>query len=48
MPTKLSDVNVKKEDFEEIAKKALNDGAIIVNPKDAKKEDIIQILNNAF
>ena len=48
LPTKLSDVNVKKEDFEEIAKKALNDGAIIVNPKDAKKEDIIQILNNAF
>ncbi len=48
LPTRLSDVNVKKEDFEEIAKKALNDGAIIVNPKDAKKEDIIQILNNAF
>ena len=48
LPIKLSDVNVKKEDFEEIAKKALNDGAIIVNPKEAKKEDIIQILNNAF
>ena len=48
LPIKLSDANVKKEDFEEIAKKALNDGAIIVNPKEAKEEDIIKILNNAF
>lgn len=48
LPIRLSDVNVKKEDFEEIAKKALNDGAIIVNPKEAKEEDIIKILNDAF
>lgn len=48
LPIKLSDANVKKEDFEEIAKKALNDGAIIVNPKAAQKKDIIGILKKAF
>ena len=48
LPIKLSQVGVKKEDFEEVAKKALNDGAIIVNPKEAKREDILEILNNAF
>lgn len=48
LPIKLSQVGVKKEDFEEVVKKALNDGAIIVNPKEAKREDILEILNNAF
>lgn len=48
LPTKLSQVNVKKEDFESIAKKALNDGAIIVNPKQVNYEDIIEILEKAF
>lgn len=48
LPIKLSQVGVKKEDFEEVVKKALNDGAMIVNPKDARREDILEILNNAF
>lgn len=48
LPIKLSQVGVKKEDLEEVVKKALNDGAMIVNPKEAKREDILQILNNAF
>ena len=48
LPMTLTEAKVKKEDFEEIAKKALNDGAIIVNPKEAKKEDIIKILEQAF
>lgn len=48
LPIKLSQVGVKKEDFEEVVKIALNDGAIIVNPKEAKREDILEILNNAF
>lgn len=48
LPIKLSQVGVKKEDFEEVVKKALNDGAMIVNPKEAKREDILEILNNAF
>lgn len=48
LPTKLSEANVKKEDFEAIAEKSLNDGAIIVNPKQVSYNDVINILNEAF
>ena len=48
LPTKLSQTNVKKEDFNEIAKKALDDGAMIVNPKQVGFEDVIAILEKAF
>lgn len=48
LPTKLSQTNVKKEDFNEIAKKALDDGAMIVNPKQVDFEDVIAILEKAF
>ena len=48
IPKELSMLNAKKEDFENIAKKALNDGAIIVNSKQVDFEDIIEILEKAF
>lgn len=48
LPTKLSEANVKREDFEAIAKKSLNDGAMIVNPKQVSYDDVITILNEAF
>ena len=48
LPTKLSQTNVKKEDFNEIAKKALDDGAMIVNPKQVDFEDVMDILEKAF
>lgn len=48
LPTKLSEANVKKEDFEAIAEKSLNDGAMIVNPKHVSYNDVINILNEAF
>lgn len=48
LSTKLSEVGVKKEDFDRIAKTAINDGAIIVNPREAGYEDIMQILEKAF
>lgn len=48
MSLKLSDYGVKKEDIENIAKTALNDGAIIVNKKNVKKNDVIEILNNSL
>ena len=48
LPTKLSQTNVKKEDFNNIAKKALDDGAMIVNPKQVNFEDVIEILEKAF
>ena len=46
--TKLSERGVKRSDFEEIAKRALNDGALIVNPRNADKDDILKILEAAF
>lgn len=47
-PMTLSAANIKEENLHEIAKKALNDGAIIANPKDADYEDILKILHNAY
>ena len=46
--TKLSEAGVKEEDFDKIATGAINDGAMIVNPKKADYEDVIQILEGAF
>ena len=48
LPTKLSDTGVKKENFDKIARKALNDGAMIVNPKHVTYDDVIEILNKAY
>lgn len=48
LPKTLSQAGVKKEDFKAIAKKAINDGALIVNPKKADYEDILTILEKAF
>ena len=48
LPTTLQEVGVAKEQFVEIAKKAINDGAIIVNPKAANIEQIMEILEKAF
>lgn len=46
--TKLSDYNITQEDFDEIATRALNDGAAIVNRKKIKKQDIIDILQQSL
>ena len=48
MPLRLSDYGVKEEDLDKIVKKALNDGAIIVNKKHVKKEDVLLILKKCF
>lgn len=48
LPTKLKNVKIEKEDFEKVAKIAMNDGAIIVNPKAVEEKDIIQILEKAY
>lgn len=45
---KLSEAGVKEEDFDQIAMGAINDGAMIVNPKKADYEDVINILKEAF
>lgn len=44
LPNKLQ---ISDEDIEKVAKIAINDGAIIVNPKKANYEDIVEILKKA-
>ena len=48
LPKRLSEVGVRKDQFNEIANKAINDGAIIVNPKHASVDNIINILYKAY
>lgn len=48
LPVTLSQAGIKKEQFEMISNKALDDGAILPNPKEVTKQDILQILENAF
>lgn len=48
LPTRLSDFGVTAEQLPAIAKKALNDGAIIVNNKPATLEDIMTILQKCL
>jgi len=45
---KLSDAGVKAQNLEKVVDTALNDGALIMNPVEAGKEDIMQILKQAF
>ena len=44
----LSEAGVKKEDFQKIANRAINDGALIVNPRAADRDDVLRILSEAF
>ncbi len=48
MPVCLSDAGLKKEQFKQVAETALNDGAMLPNPKELNKNDILNILEKAF
>lgn len=48
LPTTLSQAGVDKDALPRVAAGAVNDGALIVNPRAATKEDILEILNSAF
>lgn len=49
LPTTLSATGkVKKEDFEAVARTAMNDGAIIVNPAEADFDEIVGILEEVW
>ena len=48
LPTTLSEVGVKKEQFGAIAKAAINDGSATYNPEDVTTEVVLNILNKAF
>ncbi len=48
LPRSLKEVKVDKESFPQIARVAVNDGAILVNPRAADEEQVISILNAAY
>jgi alcohol dehydrogenase len=48
MPETLSEAGVREEDLDQIAKTAINDGAMSPNPKDLNLDDVIKILKKAF
>lgn len=48
LPEKLREVGVTRADFERIAQLAVDDGAMIVNPVSADKQDILKILEKAY
>lgn len=45
---RLSDNGIDRSSFSEVASRAINDGALIVNPKTADKSDVIAILESAW
>ncbi len=47
LPRTLDEAGVKDELFEEIAKKAINDGSITLNPKEVTYEDALKLLKLA-
>ncbi len=48
LPTHLREAGVRPEDFERVAEAAVNDGAMIVNPRAAGTEDVLKILAEAY
>ncbi len=48
LPRTLREARVEKESFPQIARVAVNDGALIVNPRAADEEQVISILNAAW
>jgi len=48
LPINLKSAGVKKEQFEEIAHTALNDGAMLPNPKDLGNKEVLNILEQAL
>lgn len=48
LPMRLRDVGVKEEDFNLIARTAINDGAAIVNPVEVTYERVIDVLRKAY
>lgn len=48
LPLTLGEAGVNKDAFDKVAEFAVNDGALIVNPRAATEEQVIEILNAAF
>ena len=48
LPLTLHEAEVSKADFEQVAAVAVNDGALIVNPRAADRAQVMEILNAAY
>ena len=48
LPLSLSAAGVSKDDFPKVAEFAVNDGALIVNPRAATEDQVLEILNSAY
>ncbi|MBQ4614931.1 MAG: iron-containing alcohol dehydrogenase [Akkermansia sp.] len=48
LPLTLREAGVEKESFAKVAEFAVNDGALIVNPRAASEEQVVEILNAAY
>ena len=48
LPLTLSDAGVQKDAFAKVAEFAVNDGALIVNPRAASEDQVVEILNAAY
>jgi alcohol dehydrogenase len=48
LPTALRDAGVKEDQLEDIARAAINDGAVTYNPEDVTYETALEILKKAF
>jgi len=48
LPTSLREAGVQQNQFESIADKALNDGALLFNPVEADREDLLALLRLAW
>ena len=47
LPVRLRDTKAQETDFARVAEAAVNDGAMIVNPREATREDVVEILKAA-
>lgn len=48
LPERLRDCGVTRADFQKVAETAINDGAMLVNPRPAELEDVLIILERAY
>lgn len=48
LPVALRETAAKREKFPQVAKTALNDGAMIVNPKFVGEQDVLDLLNKSY
>ncbi len=48
LATKIRDTRAEKEQLEDVVPKAMNDGAMVVNPRIMTPEDVLELLNQAW